>query len=399
MYDVIVVGARCGGSPTAMLLARKGYRVLVVDRASFPSDTMSTHVVMTPGVVRLKRWGLLDDVVASNCPAFRHHTVDVGPFALTGTAPPLDGVGEQYAPRRTVLDKILVNAAAGAGAEVRDRFAVRGLVWDGGTIAGIRGGERGGHDVTERARIVVGADGQHSLVARAVSAPTYLERPSLTCCYYTYWSGVPVHGAEVYVRDGRWMAAFPTNDDLVCLPLEWPVDEVKEFRSDIEGNYLKTLQWAPNLAERVHEGKREANFLGTADLPNYFRRPYGPGWALVGDAGYHKDPNLAQGISDAFRDAELLAEAIDDGFSGRRPIEEAMADYERQRNEAAMPGYELDCQFASLEPPPPEMQQLFGALYGNQEETDRFLGTLFETVPIPEFFAPQNVQRIIQAAA
>ncbi|MGH2660778.1 MAG: NAD(P)/FAD-dependent oxidoreductase [Actinomycetota bacterium] len=397
MYDVIVVGARCGGSPTAMLLARKGYRVLVVDRASFPSDTMSTHYVMAPGVVRLQRWGLLDQVVASNCPPVRHHTVDVGPFALTGSAPPLEGVGEQYAPRRTVLDKILVDAAAGV--ELRERFVVRELVWDDGRVTGVRGGERDDAHVTERARLVVGADGQHSLVARAVGAPTYRERPSLTCTYYTYWSGVPIEGPEIYLRDRRWMAILPTNDDLVCLPVQWPAAQAKELRSDIEGNYLQTLQLAPHLAERVHAGKREAHFLGTADLPNYFRKPYGPGWALVGDAGYHKDPNLAQGISDAFRDAEYLADAIDAGFSGRRPIEEAMADYERQRNEAAMPGYELDCQFASLEPPPPEIQQLFAALYGNQEETDRFLGTIFETVPIPEFFAPQNVRRIIQAAA
>ncbi len=399
MYDVIVVGARCGGSPTAMLLARQGYRVLVVDRAGFPSDTMSTHYVMAPGVVRLGRWGLLDRVVASTCPPVRRQTVDVGPFALSGSAPPLEGVAEQYAPRRTVLDKILVDAAVAAGAELRERFVVRELVWDDGRVAGVRGGERDGNDVTERARLVVGADGQHSLVARAVGAPTYLERPSLTCTYYTYWSGVPVSGPEIYLRDRRWMAILPTNDDLSCLPVQWPATEAKEFRSDIEGNYLKTLELAPNLAERVHEGKREAHFLGTADLPNFFRRPYGPGWALVGDAGYHKDPNLAQGISDAFRDAELLVEAIDDGFSGRRPMEDAMADYERHRNDAAMPGYELDCQFASLEPPPMEIQQLFGALYGNKEETDRFLGTIFESVPIPEFFAPQNLQRIIQAAA
>jgi len=399
MYDVIVVGARCGGSPTAMLLARRGYRVLVVDRASFPSDTMSTHFVMTPGVVCLKRWGLLDQVAASNCPAVRQGSVDVGPFALTGTPPPLEGVGERYAPRRTVLDKILVDAAVAAGAELRERFAIRELVWDGGTVTGICGGEHGGQDVTERARIVVGADGHHSFVARTVDAPTYLERPALTCSYYSYWSGVPIDRTEVYVRDGRWMGAFPTNDDLVLVVTQWPAADAREFRADIEGNYLKTLELAPDLAQRVREGKREAHFLGTADLPNYFRKPYGPGWALVGDAGYHKDPNLAQGISDAFRDAELLTEAIDDGLSGRRLIEKAMADYERRRNEAAMPGYELDCQFASLEPPPEEIQQLFGALHGNQEETDRFLGTIFETVPIPEFFAPQNVQRIIQAAA
>ena len=118
----------------------------------------------------------------------------------------------------------------------------------------------------------------------------------------------------------------------------------------------------------------------------------------MGDAGYHKDPNTGEGISDAFRDAELLAEAIDDGFSGRRALDEALADYERRRNEAALPIYEFTCQLATLQPPPPEMQQLFGALQGNQEETDRFFGLIAGTTPIPSFLAPANVQRILAAA-
>jgi flavin-dependent dehydrogenase len=130
MYDVIVVGARCAGSPTAMLLARKGYRVLV-DRTSFPSDTLSTHYIHQAGGARLKQWGLLDALVASNCPPIREQTFDVGPFALVGTPPPADGVADAYAPRRTVLDQLLVESASAAGAEVRERFTVRELVLDG----------------------------------------------------------------------------------------------------------------------------------------------------------------------------------------------------------------------------------------------------------------------------
>ena len=145
----------------------------------------------------------------------------------------------------------------------------------------------------------------------------------------------------------------------------------------------------------MRQGKREDRFAGTSELLNFFRKPYGSGWALVGDAGYHKDPITAQGISDAFRDAELLANAVDAGLSDTKPLEEAMSEYEQRRNEAAMPMYEFTSQLATLEPPPPEMQHLFAALRGNQADTDRFMGILAGTTSIPEFFAPENIRRIV----
>jgi len=397
MYDAIVVGARCAGSPTAMLLARKGYRVLLVDRAGFPSDTMSTHYIHQPGVARLARWGLLDKVVASNCPPVRRLRFDVGPFALVGTPPPADGAADGYAPRRTVLDKILVDAAVEAGAEVREHFSVQELVTDGERVTGIRGRAAGGATVTEQARVVIGADGLRSLVARGVQAPTYNVRPTLACTYYTYWSDVPLEGVELYPRPGRMMVAGPTNDGQILTIAYWPHAMFHEVRADIEGNFLKVLDLAPDLAERVRNGKRSERFVGTADLRNLFRRPHGPGWALVGDAGYHKDPITAQGITDAFRDADLLAEALDDGFAGRRPLDQALAAYERTRNEAAMPIYEFTVGLAALAPPPPEMQQLFAALRHDQEQTDRFFGNIAGTVSIPEFFSPENLGRIMGA--
>ncbi len=398
MYDAIVIGARCAGSPTAMLLARKGYRVLLVDKATFPSDIMSTHYIHQPGMAQLKRWGLLDKLIASNCPSISKGTFDFGPFALSGSPPPADGIADAYCPRRTVLDKLLVDAAVKAGAELREGFAVKEILMDGGRVTGIRGHAPGGATVTEQARFVIGAEGMRSLVARMVQAPAYHTKPSLTCGYYAYWSGISIEGFQVYPRDHCAIFAFPTNDNLVCIGIQWQHREFRAFRADIEGNFLKTVALVPAFAELVHNGRREERFVGTADLPNFFRKPYGPGWALVGDAGYHKDPHLGQGITDAFRDAELVAEAIDAGLSGRQPLEEALADYERQRNELTMPIYELNSRFAALEPPPLEMQQLFGALCGNQYETNRFFGTIAGTVPIPEFFAPENVARIIGAA-
>jgi 2-polyprenyl-6-methoxyphenol hydroxylase-like FAD-dependent oxidoreductase len=398
MYDAIIVGARCAGSPTAMLLARKGYRVMLVDKATFPSDVVNGYYLHQTAVARLRRWGLLDKLRACNCPPLHTLTFDFGAFALTGSPPPADDVVEGYAPRRTVLDKLLVEAAVEAGAELREGFAVQELVWNGARVAGIRGCAQGGATVTERARIVIDADGRHSCVARTVKAPAYHVKPALTCWYYTHWSGVPAEGVELYLRDHRMLIACRTNDGLTAVLATWPHGEFHEVRTDIAGHYFKSLDLAPTLAERVRSGQRVERFVGTADMANFFRKPYGVGWTLVGDAGYHKDPYLAQGITDSFRDAELLAEAIDAGFSGRQPLAEALADYEQQRNAAVMPMYEFTLQLANLAAPPsPEMQQLFAALCGNQAEINRFFGTLAGTVPIPEFFAPENVQRIMSA--
>jgi flavin-dependent dehydrogenase len=398
MYDVIVVGARCAGSPTAMLLARQGYRVLLLDKAGFPSDTLSLHYIHQPGVARLKRWGLLDKVAASNCPPVLRLVVDLGPFVLAGSPPPVDGVAEGYAPRRTILDPILIEAAAAAGVEVRQHFSVQDLVMDGDRVAGVRGRSSGGELVTEQAKIVIGADGMRSLVARGVQAATYNTRPAFTVAYYSYWSGVPVEGVELYPRPDRMIVAVPTNDGQTVAIVYWPNAAFHEVRSDIEGNFMKALELTPGLDARIRNGKRTEPFRGTADLPNFYRKPYGPGWALVGDAGYHKDPITAYGITDAFRDADLLSEAIDDGLSGRRPLEESLAHYEQRRNEESMPLFELTCGFAALQPPPPEIQQLLGALRYDQEQTNRYLGTIAGTVPMPEFFAPENIGRIMAAA-
>lgn len=396
MYDAIIVGARVAGSPLAMLLARKGYRVLLTDKSQFPSDTISTHHVHQPGVLRLKRWGLLEEVRASNCPPLTEMSFDVGPFKLIGTPSPAENVTEAYSPRRYVLDNILVRAAERAGAEVREGFTVREITSDEHGINGITGLTRGGTPVTERARIVIGADGKHSIVARSVAAPVYNERPKLTCNYYSYWSGLTLKGTELYVRERRMFVADRTNDGLAMIGLVLPMSEFDSIRSDVENRFIKELEIVPSLAERLRAGRREEPIRGSGDMPNFFRRPYGAGWALVGDAGYNKDSITAQGITDSFKQAELLAEAIDAGLSNRSPMEEALAEYERKRNEDAFPMYEFTCQLGTLEPPTAEMIQLFEALRENRAETDRFLGITAGTVRAEEFFAPANVGRIIE---
>jgi 2-polyprenyl-6-methoxyphenol hydroxylase-like FAD-dependent oxidoreductase len=379
-----------------MLLARKGYRVLLVDKATFPSDTISTHYLHQISIARLQRWGLLDNVLASNCPPILKLIFDFGPFALTGSAPAVDGIAAAYSVRRTILDKLLVDAAVEASVEFRDAFSVERLVSENNHVTGIRGRSVGGAAVTETARMVIGADGRNSLVARTVQAPEYNTSPPSTCIYYAYWSGVPTDALEYYPREGLGIVVFPTNDGLTCISTSSPRTDFQKFRTDIEGNFWQQLERVPPFAERVRAGKREERFLGTGDLPHFFRKPYGPGWALVGDAGYHRDPLGGEGITDAFRDAELLAEAIDGGFSDRRPLEAALADYERQRNEVAMPVSELVRQFAALASPPPEQVQFFAALRENPAETSRLFGTVSQVVPVSEFFAPENMQRIIE---
>jgi len=383
-----------------MLLARKGYRVLLVDKASFPSDTMSTHLVHPPGVAALERWGLLEELEATGCPPVEHYSFDFGPVSVSGSPQPVDGVARAYGPRRTILDKLLVDAAAEAGAEVREGFTVEEIVMDDGRVTGIRGHSKGGKTLTEKAKVVIGADGKHSLVAKAVEPEAYNQRPSQLAMYYAYWSDLPVSGFETTIRaeNRRGWAALPTHDGLTCMPFGWPVEEFKANRGDIEGNFFAAMDLAPEFAERVRGAKRESKFTGSAELPGYFRKPFGPGWVLVGDAGYHKNPITAMGINDAFRDAELVAGALDDAFSERRPFDEGMAEYQQTRDAAAMPVYEFTCEFASMEPPPPEMQQLIGAMQGNQEAQDAFISVQAATLPAPEFFAPENVGRIMSAA-
>jgi 2-polyprenyl-6-methoxyphenol hydroxylase-like FAD-dependent oxidoreductase len=234
-------------------------------------------------------------------------------------------------------------------------------------------------------------------VARTVGAETYHEKPKLQWSYYTYFRDLPVAGFEVFVRPDRGWAAMPTNDGLTLVVVGWPFAEAQAYKADIEANYLLTLQLAPAFAERVRAATRVEPFSG-GSVASFFRKPYGPGWALVGDAGYNKDPITAQGISDAFRDAELCSGALDDALRGRRPFDEAMSDYQLTRDAEVMGVYEFTSQLATLEPPPPELQQLLAAVHGNQEAMDAFVSITAGTVSPAEFFAPDHIGQVMAAA-
>ena len=397
-YDVIVVGARCAGSPTAMLLARKGYRVLVVDRSTFPSDTVSTHFIHATGVDALRRWGLLDKVIATGCPAVDTYSFDFGPITISGTPFPAGGSAIAYAPRRTVLDTLLVDAATAAGAEVREGFTVDEIIVEDGQVRGVRGRDRDGNTVVEHASVVIGADGTNSRVATAVGAQRYNEKPVLQAGYYSYFADLPVNGFEITIRPDRGWAALPTNDGLTLVVLGWPYAEHTANRVDVEGNFLKSLELSPDFAERIRSATRVDRFHGSP-VPNFFRKPYGPGWVLVGDAGYTKDPITAQGISNAFRDAELCASALDSTFVGGQSFDDAMGTYQTERDTHSLPMYEFTSQLATLEPPPPELQQLLGGIHGNQAAMDAFVSVTAGTLSPVDFFDPSYIGTLMASPA
>jgi flavin-dependent dehydrogenase len=218
MYDVIVVGARCAGSPLAMLLSREGARVLLLDRSKFPSEIPHGHFIHRHGPRRLKRWGILDRIAAKT-PAIANGTVDMGDFPLPLRNLVEDDVAWGYGPRRTTLDKILVDAAVESGAEFREQFSVEEYVFDGDRVVGIRGRDATGNMVEERARIVVGADGRNSRLAKTVRAATYNETPPLLCYYFSYWSGVESDQFELYARHAqrRVVFSFKTEHDHLAI--------------------------------------------------------------------------------------------------------------------------------------------------------------------------------------
>ena len=280
-------------------------------------------------------------------------------------------------------------------------FTVDELLFDGDRVVGIRGRERGSGAILERARIVIGADGRHSLVAKTVGAATYHVHPASSVAYYTYWSGVPVPGGAMYARDGakRLVGAWPTNDGLLMTYVAAPARQFAAFRAHPEGMLLRSLDSMGDLGARVRAGERADRVYGTADTQNRFHKPHGPGWGLVGDAGIVMDPVMGRGITDAFAQAEPLARAIAVGLGGGPSLERALSDYHARRDAATMPMYELTLELASFAPPRPEQQALISALRGNQGEIDRFLGVLAGITSPAEYFTARNMLRYFTATS
>jgi len=395
MYDAIIVGARCAGASTALLLARKGHKILLLDRDDFPSDMpASTHMVWHAGVEQLRKWDLLDTLAATGCPPMTDFHLDLGEFVLSGSAPPAGDVTQSYAPRRYVLDGLLVDAAVRAGAELR-RGSVSGALFEDDRVVGIRYSDANGKGMEERGRLVIGADGTNSTVARSVNAPAYNEQPQLEGNIYAYFEDFPLNGMEFYSRPGRMIYAWSTNDGMTVAGICIRYDDYRGLSGDPDGSFFRELAaLAPTLGERARAARRASDWLKAATR-NVCRKPTGPGWTLVGDAGMTMDPITAAGISNAFRDAEALAEAAHDGFSGASSLDAALEPFEARRNAASLPLYAFTTEMAKLDPPPKEIIDLLVALRDNTEDTRAYFGVFAQTVPVERFFAPENVGRIV----
>ena len=398
-FDVIVVGARCAGSSTAMLLGRLGHRVLLLDRNHSPSDmTASTHMIWQSGVECLHRWGLLDRLRETGCASMKKFNLDMGEFVLSGYAPPAGEVDEVFAPRRYVLDSLLLDAAEEAGVEFRPGCAVDELIVEDGCVRGVMYTDPEGNRVTERATLVVGADGRNSMIGRLVDAPVSDEHPAHQGTIWAYFKDLPIDEMEFYSRPGRMVYAWQTNDELTLAGICFRYEDFKEAVKDADASMRRELgELAPEFGRRVSEAEREGRWM-SGSTRGFVRQAYGPGWALVGDAGLTMDPIGAMGISNAFRDAELLAEAAHGGLTGEMALEEALAPYQERRDEASLPLYGFSRDMALLDPPPQVMIDLFTALQYSQDDIDAYFGIFAQTVPVQEFFAPENVERIIAAA-
>lgn len=311
-WDAVVVGARVAGASTALLLAQAGLRVLCVDRSRQGTDTVSTHALMRAGVLQLARWGLLDAVRAAGTPPVHRITFCYGDDPVVVSVRPSPGVDALYAPRRTVLDAVLVDAAARAGATFRYGTAVTGLLRDSeGRVTGVTTRERDGQSREEHAALVVGADGRSSLVADAVGAPSRFTGRAASSILYGYWADLPVDGYRWNYRPGASDGAVPTNDGLTCVFTGGRPETVDRLVRELgpEGALRSSAAPGP-LGPALAAARRVGAIRYVRGAPAHLRRPAGPGWALVGDAGYWKDPLSAHGMTAALRDAELLARAV-----------------------------------------------------------------------------------------
>jgi 2-polyprenyl-6-methoxyphenol hydroxylase-like FAD-dependent oxidoreductase len=361
-HDIIVVGARAAGAATALLLARMGHDVVLVDREHLPSDTISTHQIARTGVVALHRWGLLPEVLASGAPAIRQVTFHAGDEITTRMVKDKSGVDHLVAPRRYVLDTLLADAAGRAGATVRTGITVAGVhLDDAGRATGVYGYDRGGNPVEMAASYVVGADGLTSRVARSVGAEVIEDRGANGAAQYAYFAGLPWPGIEFFTEPGSFAGVFPTHHGEACIWICTPSTEARAARraarSAEEAFHAQLRRAAPTLARRLQAGRQTSPVRGMLRAPNQLRRAYGPGWALVGDAGYHRDPVTGHGISDAFRDAEFLAVALDRALHDETDSVTALAEYQRRRDQALREIFDVTCALVTY-PPVPEFVEL-----------------------------------------
>ena len=333
-YDAVVVGGRVAGASTALLLARAGLRVVVVERAGRGVDTVSTHGLMRAGVLQLSRWGLLDRILAAGTPPITRtvlHYGDGDPVQVSIRRSP--GVDALYAPRRTVLDRILLEAAEEAGAVVLQDTTVTSLIRDpDGRVRGVVAQDGRGVRTPLEAAVTIGADGIRSTVAEETGAGVIRRGTAASAVLYRYVDDVESQGYEWAYGDASAAGLLPTNDGATCVFVSTTPERMRRLRrSGREQAFAALLRSAaPGFLDRIPDRAQCSPMKGWAGFPGHVRQSWGPGWALVGDAGYYKDPITTHGMTDGLRDAELLADAVLGALDGV-PEAIAMAAYQDTR--------------------------------------------------------------------
>ncbi len=346
-YDVVIVGARCAGAATAMLLAALGVRVLVFDKSRLGSDTMSTHALMRPAVLLLHRWGITDRLDAEETPRIRKTTFvysnEEDSRHLAIDIKPRHGVYALYAPRRTVLDRLLVEAARDAGADVRHGLQMLDLLHDrGGRVRGVKVRDEMGRVQEVRAGLVIGADGRRSNVARLVGATPYVRGRHGTNCSFGYFDNLPVDGNRWYFRPGMGAGAIPTNDGQTLVFASVPEAAALGSASKRNDAFHQVIaESAPDVADRLPQARLDGKLRFFPAMRGFLRQSWGEGWALVGDSGYMSDPITAHGITNALRDADILARTIAEDAK--------LADYQTARDDLSLKFFEISDRVASLD--------------------------------------------------
>lgn len=404
-FDAIVVGARMGGSATAIGLAERGWRVLLLDAATFPSDTLSTHLLWSDALAAFDRLGVLDDVLAVDTPPMTRMRLTFGELSNAAPIPTRDSYPPLLSIRRVVLDDILVrHARRTPNIELWEGCTVNDLLWSGDMVTGVRGTRRdAGKQLEARARVVVGADGRHSTVARLAGAAEYDVVPPILATYYRYYRGVMPQAEPTLeaFRDaeGGFCYLFPCDAGVWTLALSFPQEEFAAVRRDYERQLDARIARKAGLAGRLQGAERISPTRGAGDLANFFRVPFGPGWTLVGDAGYHRDPITGRGIADALRSAELLAAALDRAFRGEAEYVKALTAYQAERDALVKPLYDFTCDRPPAGVAAATWSAYLGRILDDAAFFRRYIGFMATVTPPAAFYSAEAVARMMDQPA
>ncbi|SIT49236.1 Flavoprotein monooxygenase [Paraburkholderia ribeironis] len=397
-FDVIVVGASVSGSPTAMLFAREGFKILLIDKKIFPRDTLSTHFIWPRGLSYLHRWGIAESIL-QRTPHFTRMEVVVEGIRLYGSVPladvqtrfktlhgNADGATDVYCgPRRLLLDHALIKAAATAGADVRQGVTFTRPIVENDEVRGIHAVTQQGTPFEARARLVIGADGRFSGFAKAVGAPMLEYRSSSTFAHFGYFSGIRKDELTIRNRGRLGTAIFPTSDGTHMVLVYGPNSWWSAFRGDAEANFFKTYEFCdPETAEKVRGGRREEPFKAYGTMPVFQRQNVGRGWALIGDAGSCNDQVTAMGITHAFRDAELISHTLGQGLDGKLSLDQSLEVYRAKRANDYEEYFDFVCDVAKMKR---RSRTDLRALYDisiDAQKTNEFLARFGDTCPMVE---------------